>query len=411
MLELPDSTASLWRDSYADSIYPALEEDIEVDVAIVGGGITGLTSAYLLKEAGLRVAVIEKRTVGSGTTGRTTGKVTSQHNLIYADLYKRHGQKNTRLYGQANQAAVAEVKRIIDKERINCRWQAADNYVYTADTTLIKKFKDEAGIAAELGLPATYEKSTPLPFDVAATVKFSDQSNINSQEYLLGLAKAVHGGGSYVYENSNVTGIRDGSPGVVRTKKASVKAKSIIVATNVPTMPLVARGGYCILEYPTESYIIAARLPRDLKGMYISPDDGHYSILPLGSGDEKLVLIGGEGHLSGVRGNVEAKYQRLAEYAEARFGVTEITHKWSDRDYLSYDSIPIVGKLYPWSKHVYVGTAFMKWGLSNGTVAAMILRGTILGQVNPWAPAFDSQRLKPIASIPRVAAKYITRQN
>jgi glycine/D-amino acid oxidase-like deaminating enzyme len=120
------------------------------------------------------------------------------------------------------------------------------------------------------------------------------------------------------------------------------------------------------------------------------------------------LLIGGEGHISGLRGNKKARYQRLADYAEQRFGITSITHRWSDRDYLAYDSIPLVGKLYPWSKNLYVGTAFMKWGLSNGTVAAMILRDLISSKENEWAATFDSSRLKPVKSIPRVAARYIS---
>ncbi len=377
-------------------------------MAIVGAGITGLTAAYLLKQSGYNVAVLEKSTVGGGTTGRTTGKVTSQHNLIYDDLQKRLGTETARIYGEANQAAVEQVSTIIQKEKINCDWRRDDNYVYTDNLDKLEQFRQEAETAASLGLPATYETGIPLPLNVKAAVKFTNQAKLNSVAYLLGLARAVNGNGSYVFENSNVTGIRDGNTGRIRTKKAVITAKHIIVATNVPTLPLLARGGYCSLEYPTESYIVAGRLKKELSGMYISPDKHNYSILPIEAGGEHVLLIGGESHISGLRVSKNAKYQRLADYAEKHFGITAITHRWSDRDYLAYDGVPLIGKLYPWSKHLYVATAFRKWGLSNGTVAAMILNDLISGTENKWASTFNSNRLKPIASIPRVAAKYLT---
>src|SRR3954447_12557244 len=126
MNTLPDEEHSLWRNSYKNSLYPQLQFDLEVDLTIIGGGITGLTSAYLLKKAGLTVAVLEKRTVGAGTTGRTTGKVTSQHNIIYYDFQERLGEKTARAYGQANQAALEQVATIIQKEKISCGWQRED---------------------------------------------------------------------------------------------------------------------------------------------------------------------------------------------------------------------------------------------------------------------------------------------
>jgi glycine/D-amino acid oxidase-like deaminating enzyme len=118
-------------------------------------------------------------------------------------------------------------------------------------------------------------------------------------------------------------------------------------------------------------------------------------------------LIGGGGHFSGLRVNREKRYQKLANYAEERFGVTEITHRWSDRDYLSYDGIPLVGPLYPWSKNLYVGTGFKKWGLSNGTAAAMILCDLISNKENPWASTFYPHRPRLVTSIPRVVIENI----
>jgi glycine/D-amino acid oxidase-like deaminating enzyme len=406
MLALPPAETSLWREAYQQGRYPKLEDDIRVDVAIVGGGITGLTAAYLLKRSGLTVAVLDKRTIGAGTTGRTTGKITSQHNLIYTKMIKRLGLATARAYAEANQSAVQLVASIIKKEKMNCGWRREANYVFTTEPDRVGEFTQEARDAEALGLPASFKKTAPLPFDIQAAVKFSDQATFNPQAYLSALANTIVGSGSHVFENSRVTRIHDGHQPFITAGGQRLHARQILVATNVPTLPLAARGGYCLFEYPTESCIIAGPLTKKLAGMYISPDSDEYSLLGVKNENQYLLLVGGEGHLPVVPGS-RRFYQRLADYAEQRFGMTSITHRWSDRDYQAYDGIPLVGKLYPWSQNLYVATGFQKWGLANGTAAAMMLHDQILGVDNPWAFTFRTNRFKPVASIPRVAVSYL----
>ncbi|MDB5161220.1 MAG: hypothetical protein JWO96_600 [Candidatus Saccharibacteria bacterium] len=406
MLKLPEQEKSYWRASVKTPSYPSLTNSLDVDTIIVGGGICGLTTAYLLKQAGLSVAVLEKGTIGSGTTGQTTGKVTSQHNIVYTEMLERLGERTARIYGEANQAGLKQIEEIINKEKISCGWRHDDNYVYTTKAEQVKQFKSEAETAARLGLPAVFETESPLPLPVKAAVKFTDQGKLNSVKYISGLADAVNGQGSYVFENSQAASIRDGEPCAVGTKDAEVTARNIIVATNVPTLPLVARGAYCILEYPTTSYIVAVPLKTKFEGMYISPNLGEYSIFPVTFDKEQLLFIGGENHIPGTA-KAEEKYQKLANFAEEWFDAKEIKYKWRARDYLAYDGVPLVGKMYPWSKHLYVATAFKKWGLTNTTAAAMILRDQILGRKSPWADVFKSLRLSSVASIPRTMARYL----
>jgi glycine/D-amino acid oxidase-like deaminating enzyme len=401
MIKLPaEETSSLDK-----LIYPRLKQDLEVDAVIVGGGITGLTSAYLLKQAGKKVAVLEKHSLASGTTGGTTGKVTSQHGLKYADLADRLGERTAKLYGQANQTAVERIGQIIKRERIDCGWARDDNYVFTADAGRVGEFKREAKVAAQLGLPASFATKLELPFAVKGAVKFTGQAKMQAKEYVLGLAKAVDGQGSRVFEGSEVISIRDGSPARVATKEAAVTAQDIIVATKVPAAPLVARLGYCLLEYPTTSYIVTGRLPGKLSGMYISPDQDHYSILPMTYGEDRYLLVGGENHLPAWPRR-EIHYRRLADYAEKHFGLKEIEYKWRAMDYLAYDGVPLIGKVYTWSQHLYTATGFQKWGLSTSMVAATILRDQIMGEANPWADVFKSPRHRLIWNIPRAIADY-----
>lgn len=405
--ELKRKRGSYWLESSASPGYPTLTENIEADVVVIGAGIAGLTTAYLLKRAGLTVVVLEKDTVGEGVSGHTTGKVTSQHNLIYGKLSDRLGERTARLYGQANQQAIEMIAEIIQTEQIDCGWRVEDNYVYTTNADRVQTLKDEAAMAAKLGLPATFELSADLPFETKGLVKFSNQATFHVRKYLQGLAAAIEGGGSHVYEHSYVRGIRDGEPGRVTTTKATVHAKHIVVATNVPTFPLIARGSYCIAEYPMQSYIVAGRIDHEVKGMYISPDSDHYSILPVKNGNDNLLLIGGEGNIYLTRFNHIERYARLAEYAKKHFGITEIVNCWNHRDYLGYDDMPLIGLLYPWSKHTYTATGFMKWGMTNGTVAATLLRDQICGNENELSEVFNPYRFKAPASIPKVIGEHL----
>ena len=408
MINLPDDNISYWMRSSLMTDYPALSEDIEVDAAIAGGGIAGMTAAYLLKESGLRVAVLEKNTIGSGTTSKTTGKVTAQHGLIYADLQKRLGAKTAKDYADANLTALEEIKQLIRSKNVDCGFEIDDNYVFTTDPNKVDEFKEEAKIAAGLGLPASFETATNLPFVTQAAVKFTDQAKFNALRYVQALAGLVHGDGSFVFEHSNVNGFDDGVPASISTGTAKVSASDIIVTTKVPAMPLMARGGYAVLEYPHTSYIVAGKLPGKLKGMYISPDEGHYSILPVAHGTGQLLLIGGENHIPGL-GSVSKRHQKLANYAEEYFGVKQIDYAWQGMDYMAYDGPPLIGKLYPWSKHMYVATGFRKWGLTTSMVAGMLLRDVITGRKNPWAETFDSTRPGPVRSIPSVLKQALKR--
>ncbi len=406
MLKLPENEVSLWRETAPSVSFPALNKDIEAEIVVVGAGICGLTAAYFLSQAGKSVAVLEKDTIGSGTTGHTTGKVTAQHGLIYNDLNSRFGEKTAKLYGLTNQKAIGDIKNIISKEKIDCGWRDDDNYVFTTDKRKLSDFEAESKIAQILGLPATFEKTIPLPFEVVGAVKFSGQGMFNAQSYIQGLAAAISkkSNKNFIFEKSRASNIHDGNPCKVNSNGHTITAKSIIVATNVPTFPLLARGSYCTVEYPHSSYIIAGEYKNKLKGMYISPDNDQYSILPVKNGSKQLLYIGGANHIPGLR-RASSRYKRLAEYAQEVFGLQSIDYKWHARDYIAYDGLPLVGKIYPWSKNLYTATAFKKWGLTQTYVAASVLRDQILGHKNELSDIYTPHRTSPIKSIPRVAAK------
>lgn len=406
MKSLSPTEHSYWLDASPQPHFPTLEDSLSVDVAIIGGGIAGLTTAAVLTDAGLKVAVLEKNTLASGTTGGTTGKVSAQHGLIYAQLDKRFGRQKAQIYASAYSAAMRDIHELIQREGINCNWTVQDNYVYTSDPKNIKTFQKEALIAAELSLPASFEVNLDLPFKTVGAVKFADQAYFNAATYTQELAKIVQKRGSYVFEHSQAKTIKDGSPCVITTKHGSIRAAHCIVTTKIPPYPLMARFTYALNEYPHTSYIVSGRIKSLLTGMYISPDKDNYSILPINEDGERRILVGGENHIPGL-GNPLPRYKKLRDYAQQHFGVEEFDFQWRAMDYMAYDSLPTVGKLYPWSKHLFVATGFKKWGLSTSMVAAKILRGHVLGHKTAQSRLWNPHRLSAPRAMPRRLAQEV----
>jgi glycine/D-amino acid oxidase-like deaminating enzyme/nitrite reductase/ring-hydroxylating ferredoxin subunit len=390
---------SLWVATAGATSYPPLADDIEVDTAVIGAGIAGLTAALALKRAGHSVAVIEAARVGTGVTGHTTGKVTSLHRLAYTGLAGRHGADTARGYGQANQAAVEHIARVVSEEGINCDFRRVSNYSYAETDEALTLVRDEAALAARLGLPSVFTSDVPLPFAVKGAVRFDNQAQFHAVKYLHGLARAVDGDGSYVFEESRAVALRDGSPGVVETERGSVRAREVIMATNVPFGDRGFFDARCLLH---RSYVVASRagsLP--LEGTYISVDEPMRSILAVEVDGASYLLAGGEGHPAGESVESAERYRRLAAFSRDRLGAGEAEFRWSTQDGLPIDGLPFVGRMPPSATHVHVITGLRKWGLSNGTAAALILADTLSGRENPWARVFDSNRATPVSSVAR----------
>ncbi|MCX6498859.1 MAG: FAD-dependent oxidoreductase [Arthrobacter sp.] len=385
---------SLWTATGGTATYASLDEDaaasLDVDVAVIGGGIAGLTAALALKRAGRTVAVLEAARVGTGVTGNTTGKVTSLHRLAYSDLASRHGTGVAGTYGQANQAALEHIAAVVAAEGIDCGFRRVANYTYAESSAALALVREEAALAERLGLPASFTTDVPLPFAVRGAVRFDGQAQIHALKYVQGLARAVDGNGSFVFEESPATGFRDGSPSVVATQEGSVRAKDIIVATN---LPFGDNGRFTERCYPHRSYIVAGRsaVP-PLDATFISVDEPMRSILTIDVEGTSYVLAGGEGHRATESVDSAERYRRLAAFARDRLGAGEIAFRWSTQDAVPADGLPYVGLMAPDSRHVHVITGLRKWGLTNGTAAALMLRDRLCGEDNPWAAVFDSTR-------------------
>lgn len=382
---------SFWLCDKSTLSFNPLEKDLDCDIAVVGGGIAGLNSAYILMKAGYKVAVFERNTIGSGTSSKTMGKITSQHGIIYSTLIKKYGYKMAKKYGDANESAIAEMENIVRKEKISCDWQIADNYIYTTDKKQITSFKVEARNAKSLGLPAGFAKNVNLPFPTVGAVRFKNQAKFHVQKYMYGLAKAINKNGGYVFEDSQVSSFNDGKLPKIKVNGKTVNAKKVIIATKVPPAPLFARASYALLEYPNTSYIVAGNYSGPLTDVYISTDKNHYSIMPFKNKKYSLLLIGGQSHIPGTQPE-SINYKKLTDYAKNIFNL-DIKYRWKGMDYLAYDGLPLVGKLYPWSKNIYAIGGFKKWGLTTSIVCANVIKDRIINQENPLIDAFETHRV------------------
>jgi len=383
---------SVWLVTTDQQQYPHLQEELDVDLVVVGAGIVGLTTALLARREGLRVAVLEARQVGHGTSGKTTGKVTSQHSLIYDTLIRRHGEKKARQYAEANQAALDQVAGLVDELGIDCDLTWAPSYVWTREPRRRAAIESEFLAARRLGLPATLTDSTELPFPVEAAVGFDDQIHLHPGRYLTGLATGLTDAGGRLFEGTRVLDVDEHADAAeVKTSTgATVRATQVVLAT---LLPIRYAGAYFARTRPTRSYGIALRLRGEApKGMGISIDSPSRSTRPWPDpGAEGLIVVGND-HQTGKQDDTAWAYRDLEDWARAMFDVDAVDYRWSSQDFTTPDRLPYVGRA-PLTSRTLVATGFAKWGLSAGTAAAAILVDLLAERDNPWLPAFDATRI------------------
>lgn len=381
-----------WNATADAPAFPQLTEALSVDVAIIGGGIVGITTARALKDMGLTTAVIEARKVGRQVTGRSTAKITSQHNIIYQTLEQKFGEDRARLYGEAQESGLRKIQSLAEQYGIDCDIEPKPAYTYTRKEEYVSQIEKEVEVARKLGLPATLVRETALPFSVLAAVKFDNQAQFHPTKYVAGLAQTIPGDGCHVFENSRAV---EWEPDRVVTDHGSVAARHTVMATH---LPLGQVGGYYARAYPQAEPVIAARISRMPDGMYITVEQPSHSIRThrRENGDVYGIVAGTSfkpGHTDEERKHFEDIERWLAE----NFDAGPIEYRWVNEDYKPMDSAPFIG----WSSSVggsyLVATGFNAWGISNGTAAGMILADLATGKENRWLEIFDAKRVKPVA--------------
>jgi glycine/D-amino acid oxidase-like deaminating enzyme/nitrite reductase/ring-hydroxylating ferredoxin subunit len=396
-----EGNSSYWVATAPSTSFPAYQgDDLKVEAAVLGGGITGLTTAMLLKQAGVSVAVVEAGRVACGVTGYTTAKVTSLHGLTYAKLRSTFGEPGARAYGEANQEGIALIERLVQELGLHCDFEHLPAYTYTEDSQRVSAIEEEVEAAQQVGLPASFSSEIGLPFPVQGAVRFEDQAQFHPRKFCVGLAEAIDGDGGHVFEQTRALDLQLGFPCTVKTEHGPLQAEHVVLATH---LPFFDPAGLFAKTSPSRSYAALVSLTDAAPpGMYLSADAATRSVRPLVSGANEAVLAGEE-HKVGHGRDTRTHYQALERWARERFPVESVDYRWSAQDYLPADNVPYIGRLIPGYGRLHVATGFKKWGMTHSAVAAMLLRDHITGRSNPWSELFKATRLHPLASAKELA--------
>lgn len=389
---------SYWIDSTDTTSYPKLNEDIEVDVAIVGGGIVGITCAYLLCLKGVKAAVIESKRIIEGTTGYTTAKVTSQHSLIYDHLITKMGSERAKQYAESNQNAIELINKLSTENNIDCDFIRQPAYIYAQTDQYTKNIHDEYESAQKLGINSSLAEKLPLPIDIKVGLVFQNQAQFHPRKFLLSLAKLLVDKGSLIFENTTALDIEKGSKCTVLTDtKNKVTAKDVVVASHYPFYD--GLGMYFARIYPERDYAIGIQINEKFPdGMFINAESPTRSLRFQPYENGQLVIVVGDEHKTGQGGDTLLHYEKLINYANDIFDVKEMLYRWSTQDYVTMDKVPYVGHITNDNPNIYVATGFGKWGMTNGVASAGIIRDMIITGSSPYQDVYSPSRFTPNAS-------------
>lgn len=351
-----------------------LHGNLSTDVVIVGGGMAGILCGYLLKENNIRCAIIEQGKIAQGQTGRTTAKITIQHNIIYSKLVREFGFDTAQKYAKANIEALKNYHRIISQNNIKCHYQKCNSYLYTLNNQ--RKLLLEASTARKLGIDCETVKDLKLPFKTNLGLAFKNQAQFNPLEFIEEISKEL-----IIYENTKATGIKKNK---LYTNKGTVSFKHIVFATHVPFKSFP--GLYFAREHQERSYVLALENAPRIQGMYYGIDDDGISLRSY----EDLLLLGGCSHRTGQ--NSKDNYKKLRSIAMQFFpNCKEVAH-WSAQDSMTPDGIPYIGRFSSLYDNRYVITGFCKWGMTNSMVAAQIITDYIKGNKNSYCDIYSPSR-------------------
>ena len=375
---MEENTVSYWNKTAKKEHYPRLNQNLETDILIIGGGITGITCAYCLALRGAKPVLIEAGGLCDGTTGNTTGKVTIQHDIIYSEIADKYGMNFAELYAESQTSALDFVKEQVKREKIDCQLAENTAYVFASSESDRDVLKREYNIAAKLGIDAEYIEESDFPPDNFGMLGFRHQAVIHAVRYAEALAaKAVSMGAKIFCDTKAIKVENDDVKTVTCENDIAIKAKHLVIATQFPIYD--GPNVFYTRLYAKRAYGIAVEAKRDWPdGSYISSGEPTRSIRTHVEAGKRILIVVGEDHAT-ARGedNMELHFENLVQYAERIAGVNKLLAKWSAQDYDTPDQIPYIGRLSDHS-NIYVAAGFKKWGLSNGTLAGNMISELIL---------------------------------
>ncbi|GGJ85103.1 (2Fe-2S)-binding protein [Lentibacillus kapialis] len=398
-VNMPQFPQAFWRDFVSPPEFPNLNESVKTDTAIVGGGITGVTAAYLLCKEGINVTLIDAGSLLNGVTGHTTAKITAQHGMIYDEFIQHFGKEKASLYYQACMEAKTFIEDTIKTHRIDCDYSQEDAYIFTNSQEYVYQLEKEKKAYEELDIPGELVNSMPLNISVKSALKMDNQAQFHPLKYLKVLIDEAVKNGLKIYENTTAVDIEyNKHPTIITRDEHRINCNYVIQASHYPFYD--GQGFYPTRMYPERSYIIAVKTPDKFPGgMYINAESPSRSIRSTSMNGEDLWLIAGEKHKTGQGESTIKHYEALHDYAEKQFGISEFVYRWSAQDLTTVDKVPYIGSVTKNEENVYVATGYRKWGMTNGTIAAKTITDHILGNDNSYSNLFTPSRLKADPSV------------
>ena len=417
--------------------YNKVEKNIETDICIIGGGITGISTAYYLTKENLKVTVLDMGKIGFQTTGNSTAKITSQHGLFYKYLKDSKGEDFARLYYDANEDAIKNIKKIVEKEKIQCDLECQSAYVLAANREEVQKVKDEVEVVRGFGGHAEYLERADIDKNLLilnplAAIRFKNQAQFNSYKYTIELAKICKNLGANIYENTKVVDVRDEKDYYyLETEDGyKIKAKYLVITTKYPIINIP--GFYFMKMYQSTSYGISIPVKEKLfDGMYITSTNPKVSlrmakvdnniIKDVVDGNienyakqdkenrkrvkekqnskidnEYVLIVVGADHKTGEKTDLSNSYKKLENIAKQIYPQGKVENYWNTEDCITLDKIPYIGKYSNIWENAYVATGFNKWGITTSNIAANIITDMIIGRKNRYEDIFISTRVEPV---------------
>ena len=374
---------SIWTKTCEIEARAPLKGDTKTEIAVIGAGMAGVLIASALQDAGHAVIVLEANRIASGQTRGTTAKITSQHGLCCHKLIRSHGREKAAQYAAANEAAIAEYRRMVRQHEIACDLQELNACVYGSS---VEALTDEVRCAKELGIAASFTVPSELPFPAAGAVCFAHQAQFHPLKFLRAVAEPLT-----IFEQTPAMTVEDDR---IETPHGTVRAERIVFACHYPFVNFP--GLYFTRMHQERSYVLALENAPDVHGMWIGEGEHTISLRNYGG----LLLLGGGGHRTGEN-PAGGAYETLRQKARLWYPQSREAACWSAQDCVTADDVPYIGQYAASTPSWYVATGFRKWGMTSSMVAAMVLRDMLSGRKSPYEEVFDPQRfgLKSAAGV------------
>jgi glycine/D-amino acid oxidase-like deaminating enzyme/nitrite reductase/ring-hydroxylating ferredoxin subunit len=390
-MSAPDGNESLWMATAPRTDFPSLEGPADADVAVIGGGVAGLATAWFLQRAGRRVLVLEAERIATGASAYATVKVTAGHRLKYSELSRRHPRAVVTGYATANAAALEAIAGLVADRGIDCDFERRSHIVWAESDEELETLRVEFDAETQAGLSPFLTTESDLPFEVAGCLVLQDQAQFHPRRFLLGVADAVVAEGGTIVENTRAKTIDESDRCRIETDRGPVTADDVVVATHYP---ITNRGGLFAklspqMEYCVAGWIDPAAAPSQ---MYINAGSSTRSLRTAAHDGGLLLIVAGEQHKVGEERETQTRYEALEAWTRERFGVTTFPFRWSTQDNYAVDGLPYVGPVDRRTEHLFVITGFGAWGMTNGVAAGMVVRDLIEGRPGEWIDVYSPQR-------------------